>query len=293
MITLIFLSTNAQASSVEDVWHQVTMDGYTKLPKNSISFKSLFGWGKSKIKQAAKRTLNSKKDILPQFRKLAHPNGVCLKGQWEITKANKYSGYFKYPSIAPIIVRASTAMSATKKGKNRAFGFAGKIFPVGELEGVAPTANFVLVDDLGGTKAAHYTDVEMTNEPDVSKTSAVIKNILYVLKLAATFGKADNNPGMRQVYEISELGETDLTKVVTPKWMMVKAQAGQTVDENDFRNELNIENYDDKLTFDIYVADFEVDGKKNWSKVGEINFTDSIASNSCDHRLHFHHPKWK
>lgn len=95
------------------------------------------------------------------------------------------------------------------------------------------TANFFLIDDLGGTRAEHYTDVTMTNEPDVSINSEVIKSFLYVLKLARTFSQVDKNPGVRQVYEISELGESDKTKVVTPRWMKVEAKKGQTVEAND------------------------------------------------------------
>ena len=34
-------------------------------------------------------------------------------------------------------------------------------------------------------------------------------------------------------------------------------------------------------------------GNKNWKTIGKINMTDSVVSNSCDHRLHFHHPKSK
>ena len=62
--------------------------------------------------------------------------------------------------------------------------------------------------------------------------------IAVVLKLARTFSQVDKNLGVRQVYEISELGESDKTKVVTPRWMKVEAKKGQTVEANDFRDEL-------------------------------------------------------
>ena len=29
------------------------------------------------------------------FRRLLHPNGVCLTGRWEITEDTEYSGYFR------------------------------------------------------------------------------------------------------------------------------------------------------------------------------------------------------
>lgn len=297
MISLI-LTTSIQTTSaktVNGVWDQVTSDSYS-LPQNEISLSSLYAWGKDLIKIAANRTLADTSDILPQFNKLAHPNGVCLKGSWNITEENIYSGYFKKGSQGIIISRASTAMSNTKRGGYRAFGLAGKIFATTNAsEELSNTsANFFLVDDLGGTMAPHYTDVAMTNEPLVSTTSAVLKALAYALKLKKTFGKADSNPGMRQLYEISELGETNLSNIKTPKWMEVKAVRGQTVNEADFRNELNINNRRSNLIFEISVAStVDNNGDKNWKTIGIINFDSSIVSNSCDHRLHFHHPKWR
>ena len=294
-LTIATISTSTiagayQGSSVDDVWKEVKSTPYLELPKNKISYRSLFDGLRSKIKQSANRTLNDKSDLLPHFDKLAHPNGACLKGTWNITEENPYTGYFKKDSQAIIITRASVALSKTTVGSNRGFGFAGKIFPTLDESESVKTANFFLVDDLGGTKAPHYTGVEMTNEPAVSKTLAVIKNIAYSLKLAITFGKADSNPGIRQLYQISELNESKAA--VTPKWMMIKARAGQNINENDFRDELNIDHRAKNLIFDIYATSKEVKEKKQWKKLGYIEFTDSAVSDSCDHRLHFNHPKW-
>jgi hypothetical protein len=251
-------------SNINDVWEQVTSDSYA-LPYNKISFHSLYGFLKDKIEDSAKRTLSDHSDIIPQFNKLAHPNGICLRGEWEIDQDNIYSGYFKKGSKASIIARASSAMSKTERGDFRAFGFAGKLFSQDNdnFDEKVKTANFFLVDDLGGTKAEHYTDVTMTNEPAVSKTTEAILHIAYALKLALTFGAADSNPGMRQVYEISQLQETG--KVVTPKWLSVKARVINKSDEKDFRNELDTENSDGELLFDIAVANKDDgEGNKNW-----------------------------
>lgn len=281
-------------STANGVWDEVTSNQYAELPHQKISYASLFGFFKNKIKASARRTLNNRQDILPDFRKLAHPNGVCLKGTWKISEDNKYSGYFKNGSEATIIARASTAMSNTEQGMLRAFGMAGKLFPTTEDNKLVKTANFFLVDDLGGTKANHYTDVGMLNEPKVSKTTDILLHAFYALKLAITFGMEDSNPNMRQLYEVSELGESKKSKIITPKWMMIKAKSGQTVDEKDFRDELNVQNYNNNLSFDIFVSSTK-DKNENiqWKKIGDINFNESSASHSCDHRLHFHHPKWK
>ncbi|WP_127718146.1 hypothetical protein [Halobacteriovorax sp. HLS] len=278
-------------SSAQAVWSKVEEGQYSDLPRNKISYRSLFSGLTSLIKNSANRTLNDKSDILPYFNKLAHPNGTCLKGSWNITEESPYTGQYATGTNAIIISRASVALSDTTAGKLRGFGLAGKIFATSDESTVSKTANFFLVDDLGGTKAKHYTSVEMTNEPAVSKTMAVIKNLAYSLKLAVTFGKADSNPGIRQLYQISELGATG--KAITPKWMMIKARSGQNINESDFRDELNIDNRGTSLLFDIYATSTVKNKKKVWKKLGHIEFTESSTSVACDHNLHFNHPKWK
>jgi len=271
--------------SFQDVWNVVKKDPYTTLPQNKVSYFKLSSDGKDVILENSKRTLSEQADIIAPFEKLAHPNGVCFKGVWEIYHDSPYSGYFKKGSKALIIARASSAMSNTHRGETRAFGLAGKLFPARSDE---HTANFFLIDDLGGTDAAHFTDVALTNEPMVTTTFEVLKHIAYGVKVAKTFAKADKNPGIRQVYEISYLGEKKNADVITPKWMKVQAQKGQTVDKKDFRDELSLED-GKKLIFDIAVAS----EKDVWKTIGTITFDASVASAACDQQLHFHHPVWR
>jgi len=279
--------------SFQEVWNEITSDPLTTLPQNSVTFGKLFTFSKNIILANAKRTLVERRDIIEPFDKLAHPNGVCLKGTWKITQENPYSGYFKNNSKALIIARASTALSKTKQGEIRPFGLAGKLFPTTNPNQInsEPTANFFVIDDLGGTDAKHYTDVKMTNEPTVSKTSEVFKNLLYALKVAKAFSSADKNSGIRQLYEISELGEPNKSNIITPKWIQISAQKGQTVDAKDFREEFLLNTKE--IVFNIEVASKEQNSIKNWKKIGTITFDKAIVSDTCDHRLHFHHPIWR
>ncbi len=287
--------TPSTQNSFQTVWNQVASNPYSILPQNEISFGKLTSWGRDIILEDANRTLQVHADILPHFDKLAHPNGICMEGTWEIYKENPYSGYFKNHSKALIIARASSALSHTKRGEIRSFGFAGKLFPTMNKKQINSenTANFFLIDDLGGTDALHYTDVILTNEPKTSINSEVLKNIFYALKLASTFGKIDKNPAIRQLYKISELGENNKATIITPKWMKVEAKIGQTVDAKDFRDKLRITS-NQKKVFLISVASKEdSQGKKTWQTIGSISFNSSVSSTSCDKRLHFHHPKWR
>ncbi|MFT7003865.1 MAG: hypothetical protein ACJAWW_001217 [Sulfurimonas sp.] len=281
-------------SNFSEVWKQVESDPLEKLPEGSVSFFKLFTFKEDIILQDAYRTLNDHADILPAFEKLAHPNGICFKGIWEIEKENIYSGYFKKNSKALIIARASTATSDTLRGTKRAFGFAGKLFASIDANEIINenSANFFLIDDLGGTDAKHYKDVAMSNEPEVSINSSLFKNLPYALKISHSFSKADKNPGIRQLYEISQLGENNSTTIITPKWMKIEAADKKRVDAEDFRDELKMEK-DEKLIFNIFVANKKIDKHKEWKKIGSIILYKSIVSASCDQRLHFHHPKWR
>lgn len=278
--------------SFNEVWSQVESDELKILPQEEVSFFKLFSCKEDTLLKDSQRTLDNHSDILETFEKLAHPNGICFKGIWDIDTQNIYSGYFKKNSQALIIARASSAMSNTKSGATRAFGFAGKLFPTTNPENLNSehSANFFLIDDLGGTDAKHYTDVQLTNEPSQSVTFEVVKNLLYALKVSHTFSKVDENPGIRQLYEISELGESE--NIITPKWMKIEARDSTKVDAKDFRDELKIKD-GEVLIFNIFVASEMVKTKIEWQKIGTITFDTSMVSKSCDHRLHFHHAKWR
>ena len=280
--------------SFNDVWNQVSSNPLKELPQNEVSYFKLSRSGENFILKDAQRTLSDHSDLLEPFEKLAHPNGVCFKGVWKITKDSVYGGYFKKGSEALIIARASTAMSNVKSGGTRAFGFAGKLFPTTNPQKTndEPSANFFLIEDLGGTDAEYYRDVELTNEPTVSLTYEAIQNALYALKVSSAFSDADKNPTIRQLYEISYLGESEGANVVTPKWMKIEIADAKTRNKKDFRDELTL-GENQELLFNVSVASKTTNEKREWLEIGEIRLDASVVSNSCDARLHFHHPKWR
>jgi hypothetical protein len=58
--------------------------------------------------KASKRTIDSKADLRwgsdgKGFRRIIHPNGICLIGKWEITADTGYPGYFRKGSQALVI----------------------------------------------------------------------------------------------------------------------------------------------------------------------------------------------
>ncbi len=275
------------------IWDEVQSDPY-ELPQIKVNYLSLFERFQNKILANAKRTIADENDLMEETVKLAHPNGICLAGTWQMTEDSPYTGYFKNGSEALFIGRASTALNATKRGKNRAMALAGKLFPTLNPTRLVKTANFFVVDDLGGTKAENWTGVEMTNEPKVSPTVEVLKHLWYTIKLALTFKKADSNPGIRQVYNIAELGENEPEQAITPQWIMIKAAPGQNIDVEDFRDELRVENQGGEIILEVHAGSKkDSSGKIHVQRLGSIKITESVVSKTCDKRLHFNHPRWR
>ena len=287
-----------EGSRFSDVWSVTETGPYRSLPQGKVTFSSFYRGFSNLIAKSAKRTVSNKNDVLPYFDKLLHKNGTCMAGRWEITEENPYTGYFEKGSKALMMGRASTTLSNTRQGHLRGFALAGKIFPTLNPDEKTETANFFLIDNLGGTYADHFTRVNLSNEPGILPSFSF--SLPFLAPIAATVGKAfasaDKNPGIRQVYSISNLGLDHFKRSITPKYMKFVGSSNEfAVNESDFRNELSEHiNVHGKLTFDIFVAPSKKSlGKKQWSKIGHVNFNEIVASEGCDHRLHFHHHKFK
>ena len=284
-----------EGTSLDQVWSQVTSDPYEK-PHYQVTLQSLFSWSRNLILEAGQRTVSDREDLLPRFNKLVHSNGICLKGEWNVTADTQYTGLFAKGAHALLIGRASTTFGDTEVGKYRGFGLAGKLYPTSNPNEVVKTANFFAIDDLTGTLTQHFLDAAVTNEPALSLRPDLIKLAPIAAAVGSAFSRVDINPNIRQVYELSEYGLEDGKSAVTPRWMQVVGSVDQPrVNAADFRDELLLNNYpEQKVRFDISVAsEKDAAGKKNWQTIGYIEFTESVVSDSCDHALHFHHPRFR
>jgi hypothetical protein len=288
-------------SAFADVWSVAAADPYSVKPHYAVNVESMFGFLDDKMLDAANRTLSDREDVLPPFRKLVHPNGICLAGTWNVTDETPYTGYFRKGSRGLFIGRASTALTATERGEFRAFGFAGKIFPTTDPNEKVSTANFFTIEDLGGTLRDHYLDAANTNDIiNVSLTPETFLNTVVGGVVAQAFLAADHTLDItqtliRQLYPIAELGEADASKAVAPPWLMITgAPEIARVDAADFRDELRLGQYPNGLRFDIRIADVGTRiGPKNWRTIGFIEVTADALADGCDHRLHFHHPQFR
>jgi hypothetical protein len=296
--------------SSDGVWKQVASDPYQILPTTQVS---LWSFSSTKILGVsnpspdvlagrAASTIIDNQNIIKRFDKLVHPNGICLAGRWVIDQESIYTGFFKKGTNAPFIGRASSAFSETTRENYRAFGLAGKIFmePTGSKNPKDyATANFFTIDDLAGTKASSFGDVALSNEPALTAANAFDQGTAFGLVAASTvvaFKAADSNPGIRQLYQISELGMKFPATAITPKWMHIKRISKLKSARPDFRHELRVDqtpeksNFEGNLEFQISVSGTS---QENMLPIGKIIIDRSVTSDTCDHRLHFNHPKFR
>ncbi len=270
------------------------------------------------FRQATERAVDSAADLRwgPDrrgFRRLVHPNGICLTGLWQITEDTGYSGYFRNGSLALIVGRYSTCCHETRRGHLRSLSLVGKLFPTVDPEHVAPlrTASFMTQQDIGGDYNDYINDVELLNAPNTTALRRGLGMPLLMV-VGVVFKLVDNKPSIRQLYQIAELGKAPGEPTRAPTFMRLTVAPAQPRIEGaglDFRDEIMAQIYDRgdarpkrTLTFNIQVTD---DGEthgpffreqrtfRNWRHIGTISFDRAVVSYNGDFVIHFHHPTWR
>ena len=308
------------ANPYQQVWGR---EGEPPLPVVDVTLQSVFGGLLSRLKsprfeRAAERTLDSGADLRwgpdrKGFRRLLHPNGVCLVGRWQITEATPYSGYFSSGREALVVARYSSGATGQRRGQLRSLALVGKLFPTTDPDHAAPlrTANFITQEDIAGAWTESLNAAELRNAPDVT----VFRRgpaALLLIKIASVFRHVDKQPTMRQVYPIAELGKPAGEPTRAPEFMRLLAAAGQPViagTDLDIRDEVMAHIFDKgdpapkrTLAFDIEVTDEGVTSGtafrvrrtfSNWRRIGRLAFDNAVVSYNGDAVIHFSHPTWR
>jgi hypothetical protein len=297
--------------------------GEPPLPVAEVSLRSvvggLAGLGVPRqFQRDSERTLDSKADLRfgpdgKGFRRLVHPNGICLTGRWSIDQPTEYSGYFSTGSQALIVARYSTCCTETRRGQMRSLSMVGKLFPTTDPYHVEPlrTANFMTQDDIGGAETEFINDIELRNAPDTT-ASRRGSGAALLLVVGLVFGRVDSKPSIRQLYPIAELGKPAETPTRAPQFMRLLVPPDQPRIPGaglDFRDEIMAQIFDKgdpipkrTLTFNIELTDEgETTGSaarerrtfRNWRRVGSIVLDNAVISYNGDSVIHFSHPTWR
>lgn len=267
--------------------------------------------------QASGRALDAPSDLRwgPDgrgYRRLLHPNGVCLFGRWKIDESTKYTGCYATGSEVLIIGRYSTCCTETRRGRLRSLSLVGKLYPTTDVNHPDPlrTANFITQEDLGGARTLYLNHAKLRNFPDVTPwRRGWALPVLLVTGL--TFMIVDREPLIRQLYPIAELSKPPGEPTNAPHFMQLTVDDGQPLvrgEDIDFRDEVLSHIYDHgdptprrRLVMNIEVSDavrsrgllVQRRTFAPWRRIGRIEFTEAVASYNGDFVLHFHHPPWR
>jgi hypothetical protein len=155
------------------------------------------------FRQAVARAVDSKADLRwgpdrKGFRRIIHPNGICLTGLWEISERTSYSGYFRAGSRGLAVGRYSTCCKETRRGNERSLSLVGKLFPTADPGHGEPlrTANFITQEDLGGERTDYINDAELRNAPNTTSWRRGF-GLPILLVESILFGQTDKQPTQR------------------------------------------------------------------------------------------------
>ena len=270
------------------------------------------------FRQAVARAVDSKADLRwgadrKGFRRIIHPNGICLTGLWEISEQTHYSGYFRTGSRALAVARYSTCCKDTRRGRERSLSLVGKLFPTtdpGHSE-LLRTANFITQQDLGGDRTDYINDAELRNAPNTTSWRRGFGAPILLVE-AILFSLIDKEPTQRQLYQIAELGKPDSEPTRAPAFIQLLVDPAQPRipgEALDFRDEIMAQIYDRgdpvpkrSLIFHIEVTDegsthgpvfFQRRRFGNWTRIGRLVFGEAVASYNGDFVIHFNHPTWR
>jgi hypothetical protein len=308
------------ANPYQQVWGR---DGSAALPLYKVTLRSVLKgvlpFGKRYLfQQAVARTVDSHADLRwgvdgKGFRRLLHPNGVCLTGRWQITEETEYSGYFRKGSEALLVGRYSTCCTETRRGHTRSLALVGKLFPTTDPNHIEPlrTASFFTQQDIGGDHTRYINDAELRNAPNVHALRRA-RGVPILLITGLVFQRVDKEPAQRQLYQIAELGKPANEPTRAPRFMRLLVATDQPRidgDALDFRDEVMAQIFDRgdatpkrTLLFDIEVTD---EGSthgpglsqnvsfNNWKRIGRLTFDNAVASYNGDFVIHFNHPTWR
>ena len=166
-------------------------------------------------------------------------------------------------------------------------------------------------EDIGGAKTVFINDAELRNAPDTTLARRGTGAAVLIV-VGLVFNRVDNQPSIRQLYPIAELGKPPDQPTRAPEFMrllVAPAQPRVAGEGLDFRDEVMAQIFDKgdpspkrTLTFTIEVTDEgQTTGPRRASVarsrtgVGLDRSCSAMPSSSHngDFVIHFNHPTWR
>jgi len=305
-LALIWSGSTTANPRFEELKSAVFGSPYDERPTFDVTRKPFGAAGKGEdnfLREAARRTLVNSQDLyaFKNDRKLLQANGICFSGEWIIDQKNSYTGLFSEGSKSPVIVRASVALGGVLRKDKRAFGLAIKLLP--DSLGDEASLNMFVLNSMGGVVAENVLDLPMDNEPPLGKIPR-FRDIRTALRMRKDLEAADREHIESRALDTSQKPQAGFRpvthlaayrseKAISPKWVRFTSATTDRIDQDDFRDELDLIHYpDQKIVYHLEVAD-DHGGKKSsavWQKLGSLVLDQSVTSKVCDTRLHFQHP---
>lgn len=312
LTTSLMLSSSVFARSFNEVRDEIFMSPLTELPPiEGISpgaVAQAFFTHTGEIVRRSRATFIERDDFREPRPKLLHPRGVCTDATWKITESSEATGVFAKGTELPAIVRFSSGTSDSeyvadlKKAPGRIFGFAAKIFPTQDLDEDVETLNVQTLDTYGFDRTMRKRFFHEDNGEAVTFTNVAPAKSTFGKVLATFFDRFDLSNFVRPVYPLAMI-DANQQQVINPKipyeiHFVADFKAREDQVPTDFRSDLMT--HPGELSMDIIIRSFEPEKRRRGrfapiknidKKIGVLILHDRVISDSCDLKLHFHHPK--
>jgi hypothetical protein len=256
------------------------------------------------IVRRSRATFIERDDFRNPRPKLLHPRGVCTDATWKITEPSEATGLFAKGTKLPAIVRFSSGTSDSEYGTDtgRILGFAAKIFPTQDRDEDVQTLNIQTLDTYGFDRTYRKRFFHEDHGDAVIFTNVAPAQSAFGKVLATFFDRFDLSNFVRPVYELAMI-DANQEKVETPKipyeiHFIANFKARSGVVPLDFRED--IMTHPGELSMDIIIRSFEPQKRRRGrfapirnidKKIGVLTLHNRVISESCDLKLHFHHPR--
>lgn len=275
----------------------IHQDPYTTLPLEEVSWERFFEGGVNVFHASVETLFSNDHDHHPHYNRLLHPSGVCFTGRWSVDQDAGFDGMFSAGAQGLVVARASTAFTNTRRGEDRAFALAVKIFPTLDPQQHTRTVNLFTFDAMMGAARNDFASATLTNEPDLGGPlpPGMFRTAWEVMRTTLQVDAL----GRRPLHPLAQLTSANPDTAKHPVQLELRPEHAVTASQEDFRDELMEHTRTAPLTYGIHVrgtlradqSGLAVHPTGDFERIGTLVLENGVASEGCDHRIRFRHVK--